>query len=312
MFVGGLRRMVRDAAPISTLLFACNLQLRRRRRGALSTYTVHRFTLPPGCQRVGLRRFTVDLDKVTTYCGFSYVPGGWSPATALLREYEQDPSLKYEDSVLYRLYERFTPATVREALFDHSDHGDHGGPADHADDPLSPLDRLPARHQVMKHLWNLDARTVERLQQQAPHQPVIDDHSRYFGPKTHTEGAGHFERFTAVYDSIRTHGYRPDDFGGGTAEGFFLVRGDDYRFVISRANHRVPALRALGVRRIVARPLVGHPPVVDEAQLHRWSTGSGGAYPLATTRALFDAMFTTTGTERAQALGLHEPSSGRP
>ena len=294
-FGHGLRELARDTTPLADLLFSRGLYLHRTRRGAVPTYRLHRFSLPAGCERIGTARFTVDLDKVITYCGFSYLPGGWSPALALLHQYQDDPSLRYEDSVLCELYERFQPATVHEALFDEES------------DPLTPFDRMPSAHSTMRFLWGLERRQVQRLVAGHPHEVPLDDHSRFYGPKSDAAGARHFERFISTYESIREHGYRPDDFGGGTAQGYFLVRGDDYRFVANRLNHRLPAMRLLGVHTLVARPLVGHPPVIEEAHLERFSTGNGGAYPLEVVRALFDQMFTSTGAQKAQALGLRSP-----
>lgn len=292
MSLGVARSLARDAVSVEALLFRRGRYLHRTRSGTMPSYRMQPFVLPAGSWPVGNVRFTVDLDKIVTYCGFSYATRGWSPGLALLEEYDRNPTLRYEDSVLRRLYERFTPATVQDAIFH---------------DPreeLSPLDRLPATHPVLKRLWSLDRRTVETLADAAPHQPVFDGHSRFMGPKSVTEGTMHFERFLAVYDSVRQHGYQPARFGGGTAEGFFLVRDDDYRFVASRINHRVPVLRHLGVQRIVARPLVHHPPVIDEAALHRWSWEHGGAFPMPVVRQLFDQMFSSTGWERARSLQL--------
>lgn len=292
MSLGVARTLARDTASLEALLFRRGRYLHRIRSGGMPSYRMHPFDLPAGCRTIGNVRFTVDLDKIITYCGFSYATGGWSPGLALLEEYDRNPSLRYKDSILHRLYERFTPATVQEAIFDRFE------------EPLTPLDRLPATHSVLKSLWMLDRRTVDRLGSRVPHRPVFDGHSRFMGPKSIAEGTMHFERFLAVYESVRKHGYQPARFGGGTAEGFFLVRDGDYRFVASRINHRVPALRHLGVRRIVARPLVRHPPVVDEEHLHRWSTDHGGPYPMPVVRRLFDQMFTSTGTERARTLRL--------
>jgi hypothetical protein len=294
MGFGGLRARTRDAAPVEGLFATRGRYVHRSRTGRLPSYRVLPFELPPGVRRVADTRFLVDVDHISTYCGFSLVDGGWHPFLELLREYERDSGLRYEDSVLCRLYERFTPATVGAAIFPSSE------------DPPAPLDRMPAEHEVMKRLWQLDRRAVGALTAQAPYTPILDGHTRYFGPKTPAAGTEHFDRVIDLYESVRRHGYDPARFGGGRPRGYFLVRGDDYRFVISRGNHRVPALRLLGVRQIVATCRVHHPPVVDERQLRRWTIDEGGAYPRATAEALFDAMFSTTGRERAQELGLSE------
>src|SRR5690606_1445247 len=52
----------------------------------------------------------------------------------------------------------------------------------------------------------------------------------YFGPCTAQKVALEYHRLTSVVDSIRQHGYRPDDHGH--IEGFFLRSGDDFRFFV--------------------------------------------------------------------------------
>jgi hypothetical protein len=297
MALGGARGRARDAAPIDSLLATRGRYLHRSRSGWLPSYQILPFDLPSGVKRVADTRFIVDVDRITTYCGFSLADGGWHPFLELLRAYEHDKELPYEDSVLCRLYERFTPATVAQAVFVVPDL------------PRAPLDRMPAEHEVMKRLWQLDRRAVDAIVAQAPYSPILNGHPRYFGPKTPTAGREHFDRVIELYESVKRHGYNPARFGGGRPRGYFLTRGDDYRFVISRGNHRVPALRLLGIQQIVATCRVHHPPVVDEDQLSRWSLDENGPYPRDTVRALFDAMFSATGSERAQALGLLEETS---
>lgn len=297
MFAGGLWRRSRDLAPVDALLFSRGRYLHRVRTGALPTYRLLPFQLPSGVRQVGDMRFVVDLDKVTTYCGFSFAPGGWHPFVAVLRELDADPSLRYEDSLLRRLYARFTPASVQTALFDE------------VDEPLAPLDRMPAVHEVLKSLWQLDRRQVERLAAAGLPRRDGDDPSRYLGPKSDAGGAAYLRRLAELRDSVRRHGYDVTRFGGGRPRGFFLVRDGEYRFVMTRGNHRLPVLSYLGVRQVVATIRVGHPPVVDAAQLERWSLGGGGAYPLDVAQRMFDRLFTATGAERASALGLIGPDA---
>lgn len=292
MLAGGLRRRSQDITPVDTALFRRDRYLHRTRTGALPKYQVLPFSLPAGVERAGAASFVVAIDKVTTYAGFSLADAGWHPFEALLRQYQADPALRYEDSVLRLLYERLTPTTVAEAVF---------GDAEHA---LSPLDRMPASHEVMKSLWQLDARQVQQLAARVPQPRSPDDKSRYFGPKTPAGGAVNFEKVLALHDSIAKHGYDPDTFGGTLPRGFFLVRDGDYRFVMSRGNRRLPVLKVLGTSHVLAAIRVHHPPVVDESALARWSTAAGGPYPSAVAERLFDQMFTTIGLERAAALGL--------
>lgn len=287
----GVRRAGRRAAPLETAAFAVNRYVHRYHWDAAPAYQLQRFRLPPNVARVDPWRFAVDLERITTYCGFSFAEGGWHPFTALVEEYQRRPELRYEESVLCRFYARFTPGSVQDALFD-------------AAPSLDPLDRLPAVHPVLQALWRLDHRSVQQLSAGGPHAPVLDDQSRYLGPKTDATGARHFTKVVGLYDSVRRHGYDPARFGGGHPKGYFLVRDGEYRFVIGHSQRRLAALRAAGVRSIVATFQEHTPPVVDAAQLHRWSTTAGGAYPQHVAERLFDRMFTSTGAEHADAWDL--------
>jgi hypothetical protein len=293
MFRHGLRKRVRTSPPVEATLFRHGRYLHRTRTGALPVYRLRPFSLPPGVDYVADRRFVVELEKVTTYCGFSYAPGGWHPFVALLEEYRRNPALRYEHSVLHRLYARLTPATAQEAIFDD------------VEESLAPLDRLPPlHHRVLRPLWRLDQREVDTLTRTSVLRPVRDDNARYLGPKSHAVGLSHFQRVIGVYDSIRRHGYHPARFGGGRPRGYFLVRDGDYRFVASGANHRLPALRMTGETHVVASSLENLPPVIDEEDLEQWTPERGGPFPRPVVRRLFDRMFTATGAERADHLGL--------
>lgn len=288
---GALRHRIRRAAPLESLLFRYGRYLHPAGDSGGGPFRVVPFRLPHGVSRVGATGFVIDLSKVTTYCGFSFAPSGWHPFLEIIREFEADPSLRYEDSALWRLYDRFQPATLQEALFDN-------------EPVLPPLDRLPAQRRLLRSLWALDPGEVRRLVGQAPHRPTLDEASRYYGPKTTPAGEWHFRKVIDLYASIRRHGYDPVRFGGERPKGYFLVRDGDYRFVIGHANRRLAGVRAAGVPSIVASFFEHVPPVVDEAELARWSAERGGAFPLDVVTRVFDRLFTATGAERADALGL--------
>jgi hypothetical protein len=82
--------------------------------------------------------------------------------------------------------------------------------------PRTPLDRMPAEHEVMTRLWQLDRRTADDLTARGPHAP-----HRYFGPKTPMAGKkkDHFDRVIDVCESIKRNGYDPARFGGHRPRG---------------------------------------------------------------------------------------------
>lgn len=290
MVKGGIVHRFRRAAPLEGLLFRSGRYLHRS-PGRFPPVRPVRFSLPPGVERVGATGFVIELEKITTYAGFSFAPGGWHPFAELIREYQGDPTLRYEDSVLCRLYERFTPATLQDVLFDD-------------EEPLPPLDALPARRSLLRSLWALDPRQLALLRAQGPYEPRLDGDSRYFGPKSAAAGSWHFRKILDLYDSMREHGYDPVRFGGERPKGYLLVRDGDYRFVIGHANRRLAGIHAVGVRHVIATFFEHVPPVIDEAHLTRWATEQGGALPLPVLQRMFDQLFTSIGAERAERLGL--------
>jgi hypothetical protein len=234
-------------------------------------------------------RFTVDLDKITSPTGFSYHPDGWHPYRAALEEALLDPELPYERSVLSEYYRRFRPTTVQEALLED------------LLEPMEPLASWPPLLILFKHIWALRRSQVKRILarpggEKGPRQQ--------FGPQLDDEGERHRDRLLAAYDSIRTRGYDPEAFPDGRVTGYFLVRGENHRFVVLQGNHRLAAMRHVGIERVAASWHPGHPPVIHEHDLDRWTTDRGGVLPPAVAHRLFDKLFTERGDTKAKNLGL--------
>lgn len=233
--------------------------------------------------------FEVDLDRVTTPCAFSYHPNGWHPYRESLQQLIHDPDLPYEDSALRRFYDGFQPTTVQEVLLED------------VRDPLDPIATWPALLPLFKHLWALTPRRVDEILA-SPH--TQKGARQQFGPHPPEFGRLQLQRTWTAYESLRSRGYRPTEFPDGHLTGYFLVRDDDYRFVVFHGNHRLAAFEALGVTRVLARPHRGHPPVVDQRELHRWTDGRYGVFSPAVAQRLFDKLFDERGAHKAERLGL--------
>ncbi|HEX9888287.1 MAG TPA: hypothetical protein VGA69_02325 [Nitriliruptorales bacterium] len=229
--------------------------------------------------------FTVDLDRVTTPCGFSYHPEGWHPYRATLAEYLAEPDLPYERSTLCRYYDRFQPTNVHEAILDH------------VSEPLEPLVGWPPLLELLIHLWALDQRRVRRLLQD-PARSSGQGRRQELGPQTHEFGQWQVQRLLEVHASLARDGYRPGDHRDGAVTGYFLVHDDSYRFVVFHGNHRLAAFRQLGIQRIAARFHRAHPPVVNADDLERWTTRQRGVYPPDVAALLFQTLFTHRGDEK--------------
>lgn len=259
----------------------------------LRSYRLHRARPIPGSVRLTTRApdgpFNIPLEKVTTPVAFSYAADGWHPYRATLEQYVADRTLPYERSTLARYYETYRPNNVQQALLDH------------ITEPVEPLASWPPLLYLFKHVWALHPARVRAILADPTRQK---GGRQQFGPQDHRFGETQVARLLAVYDSVRTKGYRPHDYPSEPLMGYFLVRGDDYRFVAFYGNHRLPALRLLGVHEVVAVTDRTHPPVVEEAGLERLAREQDHPLSVEALQLVFDALFTETGTAKATRLRL--------
>lgn len=230
--------------------------------------------------------FEVDVDRCTSFLGFSFSRRGWNPLVATLREYEADPSLAYEASSLARTHELFQPATLHEVFLDTS------VPA-----PFEPLGDIGSDRRFYRYIWQASPALVAAARAAEPrYSPNYS-----FGPLEPAKAADEFDRLIGTYISIRDKGYRPDTYGHVT--GYFV--GDDrgHRFVVGSGNHRVAALAVLGIDRMPAR-LHSHPAAIHRDQLPLWMPEHGGPFPAPTAAALFELLLDGDGSARADRLQL--------
>jgi hypothetical protein len=257
---------------------------------SLHSYGVERMRVPvPTTPSVlGPTTFEVDLARVTTPCGFSYHPDGWHPYRATLEEVLAEPDVPYTRTALAHYYDVYQPSTVQEAILEH------------VSEPLAPIGQWPALLALFKHLWSLTPRYVATILKNPEN---AKGGRQQFGPQPVEFGRSQVERVYRSYESL-AKGYQPEAFPDGYLTGYFLVRDGDYRFVVFNGNHRLAAFEKLGIDRPLATVASGHPPVVDANRLDRWTHGRYGVYPRAVAELLFDKLFTETGREKAQRLGL--------
>jgi hypothetical protein len=262
---------------------------------------LRRVTLPPGMRDPtkghGDRVFDVDLEHVASYIGFSYADAGWHPYVAALEQYRTDPRTSYGRSVLARLHAAYQPRNVQEILLE-----------GHRSD-IEPLSSWPPQQILARNIWTLTERHVRAvvLRSQRKRPPLDGTEERnlapWYGPVDDEFGSRQLSRLVRTYESIRERGFRADLFGH--IEGFFLVRGDGYRFIVRSGNHRVAVLKTLGARRIPVRLVGGvHPSTIDYDRLNDWSDDRGGLLPRAVAVMLFEKQMGETGRSKAARLGI--------
>ncbi len=115
----------------------------------------------------------------------------------------------------------------------------------------------------------------------------------FFGPNTVEFGAAELGRLVHLYRIFQKDGYHPELFSDGYISGCMLIRGDDYRFVVSEGQHRVACLAALGYETIRCRftQNPGYPRVVlgnNWNNLKHWSQVANGVYSRSLALKVFE------------------------
>lgn len=124
-------------------------------------------------------------------------------------------------------------------------------------------------------------------------------------------GKDRFERIIKNYEHIKSVGYYPSMYPDGYIEGMFLVRDDDYRFIIWEGAHRLASLSALGHKKAQVKLGGGmrtigktgaakyyYSPVsnikdavVNIKDIKKWPLVKTGYYNQESAKALFNAYF---------------------
>lgn len=237
--------------------------------------------------------FRISLAKITTPFGFSFDPDGWHPYVAVLQRWLAGDSDSRVRAPLVELYERFRPETVQEAILEHRK------------ERLEPLCYWPAEAGLLS-IWSLTPDRVRRALVRAQRLRSERQTRQFIGPAPDWFIEKDLERLIKLLQSIRGEGYRPEVFGAPPLSGYFLVRGQDYRFVCRHGNHRLAALSCLGQREVVVSVARRVVPIVRHDDLAWWSVERGGLYPSTLIEELFQKMFDETGVAKARALGMRE------
>ena len=205
---------------------------------------------------------------------------------ATLLEYRETPSLRYRDSSLCATHLRFVPRDAQEALLESVDRD------------LFPLSRLPPR--VAGYEWFLTKAEMERAIRGALPQ-WMQQGKRVFGPIEEREAHKEFSQLLNVFHSIEQHGLR-ESLSTDPIRGFFLLKGDHYRFVLTGGQHRVAALRVLGETAVEVR--LDWLRSVDEDELYRWTARHGGPYTDEVVCLMFNRQFAESGLTKAKNVGV--------
>lgn len=212
---------------INRLLIRAGYEIRKK--VTWPYYYLQRFAMPGMDNEAGV--FTIPVGKIVSPHGFSYGPQGWHYYTEFLRQYEADPAIRYETSVLKRYYDAFRPQTVGDIFL-----------YDRPEPRNGVFDELPAL--LVRDFWRLDGSAEEARSH------LLEEETQLYGPISDIYGEEQFIRCINAHRLIKKHGYVPERFEDGYLGGFFLKSGDDYRFIVFAGKHRLAALSVLGYKEV--------------------------------------------------------------
>ena len=219
----------------------------------------------------------VPVSKCRDALSFSYSGDGWNVYAALIRQYQENPSLTYENSILKLYYERFQPQSLSETLF---------------------VDPADTEHPIVAGWPPLPWQTVGRIPKK---------NNCIFGPNTKVYERNEIPRTITVYKQLKKVGYQPSKYRDGYILGYYLKSDNGYRFIIASGHHRIAALGILGYKWIHAKIHPKYPRVADIKKINEWPQVRRGTYSPEQASELFQVYFAANGKERAEKLGLYKP-----
>src|SRR5699024_1394579 len=117
------------------------------------------------------------------------------------------------------------------------------------------------------------------------------------------KGRFEFSRLIRTWESIQRKGYRPTRHSDGEIRGYFLKRGDDYRFMIRAGFHRAAVLSAMGFEHLRVKFKADFPRVIDWADLENWPLVCQGIVEEEVAERIFEQFFIEDGSGKAKNMG---------
>ncbi len=216
--------------------------------------------------------FEVELNKCVDLYGADFTDD-FHHFTQVLKEYQDNPKLTYQDSVLKTYYGYFQPNNLEEALF-------------------IKKGRAPRLNRGwIGYPWFWD-KSQKLIFTSKPGETRVGG-NHFFGPNTDEFGDAELKRLVPLYDLLKEQGYHPELFADGYISGYLLVKGDDYRFVVTEGQHRIACLAALGYEKIRCRfsNQPQYPHLVLWEEMKKWPQVANKAYSLNLALKVFERFF---------------------
>ncbi|MDN3648162.1 hypothetical protein QWZ13_04485 [Reinekea marina] len=192
--------------------------------------------------------FYCPTELCTHHTGIGFSKSDWNPFVETLREFEKNPNLKYEDSILCDFYNSWQPKSAAEMF-----KGFNNAPKELKTLPphymfLSPWSSLtPEEVDHDGRWWN----NKDNAEHGAPQLRFPEDGWAFSGPVNIRKGRLEFNRLTSLYKNIKINGY---DRSLGLIGTTFLTDDNESRFIIGGGGfHRAIVLASLDTKTIPAR-----------------------------------------------------------
>lgn len=241
------------------------------------------------CEYDEIPLFFVSPDIIMNERCFGYSKHGWHPFTALLKQYQENRALQYEGSIVQKFYDNFTPSNLGQAIL-------HNNSTSYVE-----LSKYSALDKLMP--WSLLPRIYDG---ECGLDPKHGCQSQ--GPVSAKKGKMEFSRVIRTFNSIESKGFQYQSYNqiNEHLRGYFLKKGDEWRFIIISGNHRVAALVELGFTEIPVTFQPTFPRVIDFKDRLTWPQVLNGTLSLKAAEDVFGAFFDGFGEVKAKHLGLIE------
>lgn len=254
----------------------------------LSHKPVHKESLIPTGLEV-LKNSSHIFEVPLTHCldinGFSYGEKGWHPWIELGKEFQEQPELQYHQSLLYTFYRKYRPRNRQQQWLD---------------DKESRFYPLSAGWPTLP--WIMQKDNVRLVPKKFSNELIEERKgNQHFGPNTDRFGVGELDRIKSVFKIMR-NGYHPEIFPDGYITGYILKDGQDYRFLVTEGQHRLPALALQGYKknRVMFDKNPMYPQVVDIKDIYDWHLVRKGLYTIDVAKRVFDRFMADKSIEKAR------------
>lgn len=202
----------------------------------------------------------INLNQIVTIFGQGFVSGCNHPLVETIKEYNNNPQIKYSETKLYNFHKNFTPSSTNEALGVKSK-------------IILPLFKYPWGY------FRLNARKKNQIT------------SSFCGPSSDRLISKEFNKIISLYNNIKDYGYKTiakKSIIGGT----FLVKNNGKKkFVVLQGNHRISVLSALGRKKVLVYTMKGYHQYIEESSMENLSKLNNVNCPKDVSREIFNSFF---------------------